>query len=493
MNSTQVNKDSQKGRPKKKGFKGTLVNPQSTYADVAKTGSIGSGNTSLMITNSKYPIGLLNNSENICFLNSIVQTLYHIPEVRNYVESAVCSSVPLLTIQNLFHAIYSAVTPVHSFDYALGLDIPNYRYGEQHDCHEALIYILEQIYPSPRPESISDDCISKIQTHASWICQSCEHSADKIEEHSHINLKFSSTTDMHTVKTLINFYMRKEHSHDYTCDNCHRLGSCTEQTTITSCSDLIIITLGVFEYDRRLNMSHKIFPDVTIDESILHDGDTFKLHAVIYHHGMTPNSGHYTSSVRVNDTWFTFDDAVVSSDVSLYFRNANYKTPYLVVYKRQNQPNANVSNSSAQVSVSTDPSSSQSATKSIVNESFVSPATYSNTVNSRAKKIQDKIEKSFDSLHKVIETDCQSQSLDKLSVTKQAVVKELFKQTDRIAKASTDSLFVKDHKVIKRKSKFSSPSKLNESDRKRKKIVRDNLPEKIKEKEKQSLQSRMKR
>ena len=67
MNSTPVNKDSQKGRPKKKGFKGTPVNPQSTYADVAKTGSIGSGNTSLMTTNSKYPIGLLNNSENIYF------------------------------------------------------------------------------------------------------------------------------------------------------------------------------------------------------------------------------------------------------------------------------------------------------------------------------------------------------------------------------------------------------------------------------------------
>ena len=64
---TPVNKDSQKGRPKKKGFKGTPVKPQSTYADVAKTGSIVSANTSLMTTNSQYPVGLLNNNENICF------------------------------------------------------------------------------------------------------------------------------------------------------------------------------------------------------------------------------------------------------------------------------------------------------------------------------------------------------------------------------------------------------------------------------------------
>merc|ERR1712018_393534 len=144
-----------------------------------------------------------------------------------------------------------------------------------------------------------------------------------------------------------------------------------------------------------------------------------------------------------------------------------------------------------QVSVSTDPSSSQSATKSIDSESFASPGSYSNAISSNANKIQEKIEKSFDNLHKVIETDCQSQSLDKLSATKRAVVKELFKQTDRIAKVSTDSPVKEVHKVIKRKSKFSSPSKLNESARKRMKIVRDNLPEEIKEKEKQSLQKRV--
>merc|ERR1712048_892379 len=97
------------------------------------------------------------------------------------------------------------------------------------------------------------------------------------------------------------------------------------------------------------------------------------------------------------------------------------------------------------------------ATKSIDSESFASPGSHSNAISSNANKIQKKIEKSFDNLHKVIETDCQSQSLDKLSATKQAVVKELFKQTDRIAKVSTDSSFkdvLPDRKVIKRKSKF---------------------------------------
>merc|ERR1712018_1130004 len=145
-----------------------------------------------------------------------------------------------------------------------------------------------------------------------------------------------------------------------------------------------------------------------------------------------------------------------------------------------------------QVSVSTDPSSSQSATKSIDSESFASPGSYSHGISSNANKIQEKIEKSFDNPHKVIETDCQSQSLDKLSATKRAVVKELFKQTDRIAKVSTDSPVKEVRKVIKRKSKFSSPSKLNESARKRMKTVRDNLSEEIKEKEKQSAKSRMK-
>ena len=117
---------------------------------MVKTVSISTGNTSLITSNNQYPIGLLNEGENICFLNSIAQALYNVPEVRDFVQCAPHSSVPLLTIQNLFNAIYNSATPVHSFDYALGLDIPDYSFGEQYDCHEALMHVIEQIYPSQR-------------------------------------------------------------------------------------------------------------------------------------------------------------------------------------------------------------------------------------------------------------------------------------------------------------------------------------------------------
>ena len=103
-----------KGRPKKGGFKGTPAKAPTTYADVVKTTSIR--NTSLITSNYHFPMGLLNDGENVCFLNSVVQTLYNIPEVRNYVLCATRSSVPFLTIQNLVHAIYNAPAPVDSFD-----------------------------------------------------------------------------------------------------------------------------------------------------------------------------------------------------------------------------------------------------------------------------------------------------------------------------------------------------------------------------------------
>ena len=92
---------------------------------------------------------------------------------------------------------------------------------------------MEQIYPSPRPESISDDCISKVQTHASIVCQSCNHSSDRLEECNHITLSFDNTRSLHTINSLLADYMCKEHSPDYRCENCSVYSNCTKETTIT--------------------------------------------------------------------------------------------------------------------------------------------------------------------------------------------------------------------------------------------------------------------
>merc|ERR1712048_342945 len=73
------------------------------------------------------------------------------------------------------------------------------------------------------------------------------------------------------------------------------------------------------------------------------------------------------------------------------------------------------------------------------------------------------------------ESDCQSHPLEELSITKQAVVKELFKQTDRLAKKTSAESPRK--KGIKRKTLFASPSKQNRALKNRMKNLRDNLTE----------------
>ena len=183
---------------------------------------------------------------------------------------------------------------------------------------------------------------------------------------------------------------------------------------------------------------------MNIDETISLYGDSFKLHGIIYHHGIHLNTGHYTSSVDINGTWFTFDDSVVSNGVSLSCTNNDHTVPYIVMYKRTTQTNDNVIRDPVHFSVddSLMLSESNSDTESTIYHSVVYNEQFSNNVvlpNPNAKQCQEKNAKSFANLCKVVETECQSQTFDTMSTTKQAVVKELFKQTDRIANAQVES------------------------------------------------------
>jgi ubiquitin C-terminal hydrolase len=202
-----------------------------------------------------------------------------------------------------------------------------------------MTYLLEKIYPSPSPESISNDCVSKVQTHTSRICGNCNHSSDNLAESNHITLAVDDTRSLQTINGLLAKFMRREHSPDYRCDNCSVYGNCSEETTITDSKDVIIIQLRVFKFIRELNYSQKIFPTINIDETISLYGDSFKLHGIIYHYGIHLNTGHYTSAVNINGTWFTFDDSVVKNGVSLSCTDEDDIVPYILMYKRTTQIN----------------------------------------------------------------------------------------------------------------------------------------------------------
>ena len=121
---------------------------------------------------------------------------------------------------------------------------------------------------------------------------------------------------------------------DYKCDGCQTINSCTKAYYVTHISDFVIIQLNIFKYVE--GAIKKMIPTLMIDEEIYLWGNTITLHAIIYHVGQQANSGHYTSSVRVNDTWFLISDSrVLLEQPKLSFTHRDSSVPYILIYKKR--------------------------------------------------------------------------------------------------------------------------------------------------------------
>jgi len=65
--------------------------------------------------------------------------------------------------------------------------------------------------------------------------------------------------------------------------------------------------------------------DTEIEEEL------YRIKSVILHDGLTPDSGHYTSMVRINETWFVCNDQWITPS---RFEDIDEFLPYIVIYEK---------------------------------------------------------------------------------------------------------------------------------------------------------------
>merc|ERR1712014_105996 len=97
-------------------------------------------------------------------------------------------------------------------------------------------------------------------------------------------------------------------------------GQATRRLRFKTLPKVLILNLKRFTYNKGKGGPQKIKKSVRFDEKLLFDrawlaDDTqpteYFITAVICHHGDSAGSGHYTASVRYNNEWSLYDDAVV--------------------------------------------------------------------------------------------------------------------------------------------------------------------------------------
>ena len=96
----------------------------------------------------------------------------------------------------------------------------------------------------------------------------------------------------------------------------------------------MIIALQLFRWDDNYQ-PYKVTPNITINEELT-CFDNFELFGIIWHSGLTVDSGHYISNVKINGQWFLTDDTKVEPGLKHYDPNSLInEAPYILVYKKK--------------------------------------------------------------------------------------------------------------------------------------------------------------
>lgn len=103
----------------------------------------------LLVTRSS-PVGLLNERDNICFFNSVIQVLNSLPSFREHIHNTMLNNPVVNNMKLIFNRIAESVPDerIYTFQIATQLGYPNWNYArrEQIDVLEFLSYILENSF-----------------------------------------------------------------------------------------------------------------------------------------------------------------------------------------------------------------------------------------------------------------------------------------------------------------------------------------------------------
>ena len=97
---------------------------------------------------------------------------------------------------------------------------------------------------------------------------------------------------------------------NYRCsDGCQKLNTLTKAVKVMLLSDALIIQLNISKYID--SIIKKFILNLNVDEQISIRGNRVILYGVIYHEGEQFHCRHYTSRVKVDQTWILISDTRV--------------------------------------------------------------------------------------------------------------------------------------------------------------------------------------
>ena len=320
--------------------------------------------------NRKSIVKLGNYGENICFFNSCCQALYSLDFFHTYLEQTTIDHPVITKLKELFQTMRNKNGIVKSFDFMLQIQeyFRDYVPKRQYDAEECLSTILRICFPDIH-NAASDTEFNKFDsqfifgvTYNETIeCEQnkggCGKTQDRYEHDQILKLTVKETSEFEqSVEQLLNSPSDRDPMPEgYRCDifplPCNRYNTCNKQSILSELKDGLVIQLIIYSYDE-FGHQRKFFPNIHVNQHIIQFAQ-YNLKAIIWHHGDSLQSGHYTVMVKQqNNQWIHISDTNTTT-YSIQFDccQGDESVPYILIYTKNDANDTQILENQRQIQI----------------------------------------------------------------------------------------------------------------------------------------------
>lgn len=287
------------------------------------------------------------NLGNTCYMNSILQLVFHCAELRvavvKEVEVAPCGEIASSGLPALF--LEMGFSKCAAADPSSFLSFLHIDRTVQQDAQEFFALLMHWFFhASSGSTSSSSELAGVLNAQFEGLqlytrrCSNCGAEVKKIERFS-----FLSVSPISALTQGIQNLCQPEDVEGFQCAKCTQTVTATSTMTFKKLPNTLVVHFTRFSYDTRHERREKVDTNVTfptilemtptlaIEKATAH---RYCLMGVVNHLGPSPNSGHYTYHAKVGDAWLSFDDSEVTKLRRYYGDTTSSRDAYILVYKR---------------------------------------------------------------------------------------------------------------------------------------------------------------